>query len=56
MPNGLIKNYKTQAVPSYPNIWAVQTWEKSNVLHLIADDQELITANFIIVEVKGYVW
>lgn len=43
-------------LPTDLDIWVVQTREKSNMLCLIADDQELITANFIIVEVKGYVW
>lgn len=48
--------HKTPPVPSDPDTWAVQTWEKSDVLYLIADDQKLITANFIIIEVKGDVW
>lgn len=56
MPNCMVKNHKTQLVPNDPDIWAVQTREKSNVLCLIADDQELITANFIIFEIKDYVW
>lgn len=55
-PKSLIKNHKTQPVPNDPAIWAVQTWEKSNVLGLIAEEQELTTANFIIFELKGYVW
>lgn len=46
---------KPQPVPNDPGIWAVQTWEKSNVLCSIADEQELTTANFIIFEIKGYV-
>lgn len=45
--------HKTQPVPNDPDIWAMQTWEKSNVLGLIADDQELITANFITTEVRA---
>lgn len=44
---------KPQPVPNDPDIWAMRTWEKSNVLYLIADEQELTTANFIIFEIKG---
>lgn len=34
---------KPQPVPNDPDIWAVQTWEKSNVLCLIADEQQQIS-------------
>lgn len=56
MPNSYIKNYKTQAIPSDLDTWALQTPENSNALCLITDSQKLITANFIIVKVKGYAW
>lgn len=53
-PKSLIKNHKTPACAQWSSYLGCA--DKSNVLGLIADEQELTTANFIIIELKGYVW